>query len=91
VRSIGLRHDRATFKGRLRALEAKMAQEHLILTGSRLAAPERKGSPRRDRDWASGVFGGAGHVVRGEYQGWGAYLPADVHRPLCQSGVLQAV
>jgi hypothetical protein len=41
VRSIWLRHDVATFKGRLKALEAKMAPENLILTGSQLAALER--------------------------------------------------
>jgi hypothetical protein len=40
-RSIWLRHDKATFKGRLRALEAKTAQENLILTESRRAALER--------------------------------------------------
>lgn len=42
VRSIWLRHQLASFKERLKALEKKSAEENLVLTESQLAALERK-------------------------------------------------
>jgi len=50
IRSVWLRHDLACFRDRLKALEAKVAAEGIILTDSQVAALERK----KDDDAACG-------------------------------------
>src|SRR3954468_16303799 len=84
VRCVWLRHDLETFPKRLKALEAKAAQENLILTEDQVRALKRaredKGRPRRDRNRAPRISGRPGHLLRGHHQEHRTHLPADLHR-----------
>ena len=95
IRGIWQRHDLETMKKRLRALEAKMAQEGLVLTESQLQALEKakadKGGKGGVRERVPGLLRGPGHVLRGHAQGRGPDLPADVHRHVREGGLREAL
>ena len=95
VRSVWLRHDLETMKKRLKALEAKSAQEGLVLTEAQVGrageGQARQGGARRVRERMPRLLRGAGHLLRRHAQGRGARLPADRDRHLLQGGVRQAL
>ena len=95
VRSVWQRHDLTTMKQRLKALEAKMAQDGLILTEAQLQALEKA---KQDKE-AHGEFesecpgycGAQDTFYVGNMKGGRAYLPADLHRHLLEGGLRQAL
>jgi hypothetical protein len=84
VRCVWQRHDLETMPKRLKALEAKRAQEGLLLSESQLAALEKaKGDKEAHGEFESempGLLRRAGHRRR-------THLPADFPRHLQQTGV----
>ena len=84
VRSIWMRHDLANFKQRLKALEAKVANDGIVLTEAQGAGKEEAGrrSLGRDRDRTPWIPWISGHVLCGHTQGRRTDLPADLHRHL---------
>jgi hypothetical protein len=88
VRCVWLRHDLATFKQRLAALERKAAETGLVLTEAQVVALERK----RDDDLACGeietahprLSGLTGHLLRRHIEGRGPHLSTNVRRYLLE-------
>ena len=95
VRCVWQRHDLETMTKRLKALEAKSAQEGLVLTrgAGRCAGKgqDREGGSWRVRERASGLLRCPGHVLCRQSQGRRPRLPADLHRHLCEGGLRQAI
>ena len=93
VRGVWQRHDLETMKKRLRALEAKVAQEGIVLTEAQLAALEKaKADKEAHGEFESECPGhgrGAGHVLRRHDEGRGTRLPADLRGHLLQGGLRQ--
>ena len=86
VRSIWMRHDLANFKQRLKALEAKVANDGIVLTEAQVQALEKKklddeawGEIETAHPWIPWI---SGHVLCGHTQGRRTDLPADLHRHL---------
>jgi transposase len=86
VRGVWQRHDLETMKKRLKALEAKVAQEGLILTEH-----ERKGGARRVRERMPWLLRRAGHLLCWQHERRRPHLSADLHRHLFESDVCETL
>ena len=94
VRAVWLRHDLANTKTRLKALEARMAQEALSSPKPRSwrwRSQDREGGPRRVRERMSRLLRRPGHLLCRQHEGRGPHLSADLHRYLHQGGLRQAL
>lgn len=94
VRSVWLCHDLQTFKLRLKALEAKVAQDGLILTEGQIIALEKAKDAKEAHGEIEtehpGYLGCPGYLLRRYAQGCRSHLPADLHRYLLQGRFSQA-
>ena len=95
VRAVWLRHDLANTKRRLKALEAKMAQEGFVLTESQVVALEKAKTEKEVHgefeSECPGYCGAQDTFYVGNMKGVGRILSADLHRYLRQGGLRQAL
>src|SRR6476659_10490317 len=95
VRCVWQRHDLTSMKLRLKALDAKAAQEGILLTEAQIAALEKaKADKEAHGEFESecpGYCGAQDTFYVGTLKGVRADLSADLHRHLYQSRLCQAV
>ena len=94
VRCVWLRHDLETMTKRLKALEAKSAQDGLVLTEAQVVALEKAKTEKETHgEFESehpGYCGAQDTFYVGNMKGVGAYT-ADLHRHLQQGGLRQTL
>jgi hypothetical protein len=92
VRCVWRRHELETMQKRLKALEAKSAQEGLVLSEAQLAAlEEAKGDKEAHGELRTQATAARRTLSMGDTQGRGAHLPADLPRHLHQAGLRQTL
>src|SRR5438067_1968694 len=95
VRCVWLRHDLETMNKRLKALEAKSAQEGLVLTEAQIVALEKaKTEKEAHGEFESehpGYCGGQDTFLCRQSEGRWTHLPADLHRHRHQGKLCQAL
>jgi Winged helix-turn helix len=92
VRGVWQRHDLETMKKRLKALEAKVAQDGLVLTEGQLAALEKaKAEKETHGEFESECPGYCGAQDTFSVGTRRAHRSTDLHRHLCQGGLRQAL
>ena len=95
VRCVWQRHDLTSMKYRLKALEAKAAQDGILLTEAQIAALEKAKSDKEAHgefeSECPGYCGAQDTFYVGTLKGVGRGLSADGNRYLRQGGLCQAV
>src|SRR5262245_16494638 len=92
VRGVWLRHDLETMHKRLKAPEAKMAEERLILTEASLRWKKPRPKRRRMASLRANTLATAAPRIRSiSAKGGWTHLPADLHRHLHKGCFRQAL
>jgi transposase len=94
VRGVWQRHDLETMKKRLKALEAKVAQEGLILTEAQVVALEKAKTEKEahgEFERVPRLLRRPGHVLCRQHERGRPHLSADLRRHLFESGVCQTL
>jgi len=94
VRCVWQRHDLTSIKHRLKALEAKVAQDGILLTEAQITALEgqiRQGSAWRVRERMPRLLRRPGYVLCRYFEGCRPGLSANRDRHLCQGRLCQAL
>ena len=95
VRCVWQRHELETMAKRLKALEAKSAQDGLVLTEAQVIALEKaKTEKEAHGEFESehpGLLRRAGHLLCRQPEGGRAGLPVDLHRHLRQGRLRRAL